>query len=256
VETAQLNYDWCKVKAPISGRSTRHLVDVGDLVSQNVTTLTNIVSLKPMWAYINVDQNTALRVQKLARAGEIKAPRTGEMPVAMGIGVGAEEEFPIAGTVDYISNQLDPSTGTIQVRASFPNDDESLVAGIFARIRVPLTTKHPALLVTDKAIGTNQGQKFVLVVNDKDEVEYRAVDVAQLHQGLREVLRSRSIATAGPEGNDVTKKVEVVKPDDRIIVDGLQRVRPGDKVKPILVNMQTLLVEPATDKKPAPAAEK
>jgi RND family efflux transporter MFP subunit len=252
VETAQLNYNWCKVKAPISGRTTRHLVDVGDLVSQNVTTLSNIVSLKPMWAYINVDQNTALRVQAIVRSGQFQALRSGQIPVAMGIGVGAEDEFPIAGVIDYLSNQLDPSTGTIQVRAVFPNENEALVAGVFARIRVPLTAKHPALLVTDKAIGTNQGQKFVLVVNDKDEVEYRVVDVGQLHQGLREVQRFRSIATPGADGSDATKKVEVLKPEDRLIVDGLQRVRPGDKVKANLVDMQTLLSEPASEKKPAP----
>jgi len=241
LENAQLNYDWCKVTAPVGGRATRHLVDVGNMVNQNATTLVNVVSLKPMWAYINVDQNTARRVQALVREGKIKSFREGEVPVDMGVSVGSEQSFPIAGAIDYVSNQLDPNTGTIQVRSVFPNENEALIAGAFARIRVPLTAPHPALLVNDRAIGTDQGQKFVLVVNDKDEVEYRPVEVGQLHDGLREVLRFRTITEAGADGKDVTKQVEILEATDRLIVNGLQRVRPGDKVDPRPVNMQTLL---------------
>ena len=183
----RLNYDWCKVTAPISGRATRHLVNAGDIVSQGVTVLNNIVSLKPVWAYFNVDQNTAQQVQILIREGKIKSPRKGELPVGMNLGGDNDEAFPIAGTIDYVSNQLDPSTGSIQVRAVFPNEDETLVAGLFARIRVPIAAPHEALLVNDRAIGTDQGQRFIVVVNDKNEVERRMVEVGQLHDGLREV---------------------------------------------------------------------
>jgi RND family efflux transporter MFP subunit len=249
LEIAQLNFDWCKVTAPVSGRTTRHLVDVGNVVSQNVTTLTNIVSLKPVWAYINVDQTTVRRVQTLVREGKLKSPREGEIAVAMGVGVGSDQSFPIPGVVDYISNQLDPNTGTIQVRSVFSNADESLVAGLFARVRVPISAAHPALLVTDRAIGTDQGQKFVLVVNDKSEVEYRAVGVGQIHDGLREVLASRTITETDAEGKTVTKQVEVLKPTDWIIVTGLQRVQPGVKVEPKHVDLQTLLGESGGEKK-------
>ncbi len=262
LEAAQLNYNWCKVTSPITGLAARHLVDIGNVVDLNVTSLTSIVSLKPVWAYINVDQNTAQRVQSLVRAGKLAGFRTGKVPVEMGVGVGSEQNYPIAGVIDYVGNQLDPNTGTIQVRAVFPNEDESLPAGVFARIRVPVTGPHAALLINDRAVGTNQGQKFIFVVNEKDMVEYRPVDVGQVHEGLREVMPSYSVAEPGPEGTEVAKQVEVLKPTDRVIVDGLQRVRPGDKVQPKTVDMLTLLSKaesPAAAKsanKKAPAATK
>jgi RND family efflux transporter MFP subunit len=255
LENAQLNFDWCKVTTPISGRATRHLVDVGNVVSQNTTVLVNVVSLKPVWAYINVDQNTALQVQALVRAGEIKAVRGDTLPVGMSVGPGSSERFPIGGVIDYVSNQVDPNTGTIQARAVFPNEDLSLVAGLFARIRVPMSASHKALLVNNMALGTNQGQKYLFVVNDKDEVEYRGVDVGQVHDGLREVLPFRTIVKSDSSGADVTEKVEVLKSTDRVLVNGLQRVRPGVKVEPKLVDMQTLLVVPGTETKAAPPAD-
>ena len=146
--------------------------------------------------------------------------------------------------IDYVGNQLDPNTGTIQVRAAFPNEDESLAAGLFVRIRAPVTAPHAALLVNDRAVGTNQGQKFILVVNEKSEVEYRPVDVGQVHEGLREVMPTYAVAEPGPDGAEVAKQVAVLKPTDRVIVDGLQRVRPGDKVQPKPVDMLTLLSAP------------
>src|SRR5262249_34245529 len=155
------------------GRISRHLVDVGDLVSENVTLLTNIVSLKPMWAYFDVDQNSVERYEAAVRQGKVAPARTDQVPVALALG--ASTTFTIPGVVDFVNNQLDPGTGSIRLRAVFPNDDGVLVAGLFARVRVPVSAPHPALLVSDRAIGTGQGQRFVLVVNDKDEVEYRVV---------------------------------------------------------------------------------
>ncbi len=148
----------------------------------------------------------------------------------------------------------------MRVRAVFPNEDAFIDAGLFGRVRVPIGVPHEALLVVDRAVGTNQGQKYVLVVNDKNEVEYRAVDVGQLHDGLREVLRNRTITEPGADGNDVTTEVEVLSPTDRVIVEGLQRVRPGATVDARLVDMLTMLTEkpagasPAGETKPAEAA--
>jgi RND family efflux transporter MFP subunit len=257
LEMAQLNYSWCKVTAPISGRATRHLVDAGDMVSQGVTVLDNIVSLKPVWAYFNVDQNTALQVQTLMREGKIKSARKGQIPVGMNVGGGDDEAFPIAGTIDYVSNQLDPNTGSIQVRAVFPNKDGTLVAGLFARIRVPIAAPHDALLVNDRAIGTDQDKRFIVVVNDKNEVERRIVEVGQLHDGLREVYRFRTVIEPGPDGKVVTRKVEVLKQTDWLVVEGLMRARSGDKVDPRHVDMQTLLPADADAKQTAqPSAPK
>ena len=258
LENAQLNYDWCTVAAPISGRINRHFVDIGNLVSQDVTTLTNIVSIQPIWAYFDVDQNTALDVQKLVAEGKIKSAR--ESTVKADMSLGNDEGFPIVGTIDFISNQLDPNTGSLRVRAVFPNEDGFIGAGLFGRVRVPIGAPHDALLVIDRAVGTNQGQRFVLVVNNSNEVEYRAVDVGQLHGGLREVQRYRTITEPGGDGKDVSTQVEVLQSTDKVIVDGLQRVRPGAKVDPRLVNMLTMLIEkpagdsPKSERKPAEAA--
>jgi RND family efflux transporter MFP subunit len=251
LDNALLNYNWCKVTAPISGRIGRHLLDIGNLVSQDVTILANIVSLKPTWAYFNVDQGTLETVQQLVEEGKIPSERKTIVPVELGLTL--DKGFPYRGTLDFVGNQLDPNTGSVRARAIFPNDSGRLDAGLFARVRVPIGARHDALLVTDRAIGTDQGQKFILVVNEKNEVESRGVDVGQLFRGLREVPRYRLIAENDSEGNEVTRKVEVLKKTDLVIVDGLQRVRPGAKVVPRPVDMQKFQTDAPPDRKPAPA---
>ncbi len=241
LETAQLNFNWCTVKSPITGRANTHFVDVGNLVSQDTTTLTNLVSLRPTWAYFDVDENTVLKVQKLVAEGKAKNIRDSKIPVAMALANDAS--FPFKGAIDFVSNQLDPATGSIRVRAVFDNDDGKLAAGMFGRIQVPIGDPHKALLVNDRAIGVNQGQKIVLVVTDDKKVELRIVETGQLHGGLREVFRYRDVTEPDAQGKNVTKQVEILKPTDRVLVDGLQRVRPGTVVAPTLVDMVTLLVE-------------
>jgi RND family efflux transporter MFP subunit len=250
IDMAQLNYGWCKVIAPIGGRINQRFVSAGNLVTQDNTTLTNIVSLKPIWAFFDADQNTVDRYQRMVKEGKIKAAHTGQVPVKMGLAL--DVGFPMDGIIDFVSNQLDPNTGSIRVRGVFPNAAGNLVAGMFTRIQVPMSVPHSALLVSDRAIGTDQGQRFILAVNDKNEVEYRQVEVGQNHNGLREVLRFRTITEPGPDGKDVTKQVEVLKATDRVIVNGLQRVRPGATVEPRAVDMATLLSKssPTTDKNP------
>jgi len=232
---AQLNYDWCTVKSPLSGRINRHFVDVGNLVTQDMTVLTNIVSLRPTWAYFDVDENTAENYQALVKEGKVKSARATEIPVEMSLG--SDQRFPIKGVVDFISNQLDPSTGSIRMRAVFENKDGLLSAGMFARIRVPSSATHKALLVSDRAIGTDQGEKFILILNDKNEVERRSVAVGQLHAGLRAVKVIGSGKGAAP-----------LSTSDRVIVDGLQRARPGNPVTPRLVGMMSQVVEAEQNK--------
>jgi RND family efflux transporter MFP subunit len=135
---------------------------------------------------------------------------------------------PIDGKIDFVSNQLDPNTGSIRVRATFENKDGRMVAGLFARVRVPTSNEKEALLVNDLAIGTDQGQKFILVVNDRNVVESHPVEVGQMHGDLRQVYPKR----AG---------VVVLRATDRLVVNGLQRVRPGITVKPETVDMKTLM---------------
>jgi len=249
---AQLNFDWCTVQAPISGRVDRHFVDVGNLVTQNMTTLTNIVSLRPMWAYFDVDQNSMLRFNKLVAEGKLPSAR--EKPVQVQMGLANTQDFPFSGETDFIANQVDPNTGSIRVRAVFKNTNLELASGLFGRVKVPTSLPHVALLVADEAIGTDQTNRYILVVNDKNEVEARVVQVGQLHGQLREVMRTRTVIDTAPDGADVKREVEVLKAGERIVVQGLQRARPGAKVDPKLVDMLTMM--PVADGKSPPAKKK
>lgn len=254
LETAQLNFDWCKVTAPFAGRTGRHLVDIGGLVTQDATSLVSLVSIRPIWAYFDVDARSAAHYRDLVLKGEVPSARKAEIPVSLGFA--SLTEFPLTGFTDFVSNQLDPNTGSIRLRAVFPNENGVLDGGMFGRIKVPTSAPHPGLLVVESAVGTNQGERYVLVVDDKDEVEYRVVQVGQAHDGLREVQRFREVTETGPDGKGVSRKVEMLKATDRVIVDGLQRVRPGVKVTPRLVNMVTLLPEAAKADRAAPPAKR
>lgn len=254
LEKAQLYYDWCKVLSPLDGRANRHFIDIGNLITQDMSTLTNIVSLKPTWAYFDVDENTAQRYQSLVDKGEVPSARKTEIPVEMARG---NEDYNIKGHIDFLSNQLDPNTGSIRLRAVFPNEDNKLLAGEFGRIRVPSSAPHKALLVVDAAIGTDQDQRYVLVLDDNNVVQARRfVDVGQLHDGLREVMRYRTETITQTDGSEKKKKVEVLKATDRIIVEGLQRVRAGTKVEPRLVDMTTLMEVQPGSKTPTTAPKK
>jgi RND family efflux transporter MFP subunit len=257
LDKAQLYYDWCKVLSPLDGRANRHFIDIGNLISQDMSVLTNIVSIEGLWAYFNVDENTVEHYMKLVQEGQIKPERDNTIPIKMALGSG--DNYSIDGYIDFLSNQLDPNTGSIMMRAVFPNKDGRLIAGMFGRIRVPIGAEHPALLVVDSAIGTGQDVRFLYIVNDKDVVEYRRVEVGQVHRfgsaSLREVKRYQTVREPGPDGKDVVKQVEVLKPTDRIIVEGLMRVRPGATVRPTVVDMETL-APPGKAKSPPPVKAK
>jgi RND family efflux transporter MFP subunit len=222
VERARLDLDYTKVTAPVSGRVSRYVVTVGNLVQAGDqgggTLLTTLVSVDPMYAYFDVDEYTALRVRQLVREGKSDSPRDGNYPVSLGLA--NEKSHPHQGTINFVDNQVNPRTGTIRVRGVFPNKQEHLLPGFFARVRVPVGRPHKALLVSDRALDTDQGQKVLYVVNEKNEVVSRPVRVGALHDGLREI-------TAG------------LKPGERVIVNGLQQVRPGVTVEPKLVDMPT-----------------
>ncbi len=216
LETNQLSLGFTKVIAPIDGRVSRYDVTVGNLVQQDVTLLTTIVSVDPIYAYADVDEHTVLHVRELIRAGKAKSARDVELQVRLGLA--NETGFPREGTVNFVDNQVNPKTGTLRVRAVFPNHDQFLTPGLFARLRIPIGEPHEALLVTDRAIDTDQGQKVVYVVDHDNKVDSRPVRLGAAHDGLRAI-----------EGG--------LSPGDRVIVNGLQRVRPGVTVEPKLVEM-------------------
>jgi RND family efflux transporter MFP subunit len=231
VTEAQLNLDFTQVRAPIAGRASRRDITVGNLVTADVTQLTTIVSQDPVYAYFDVPEPTMLRLQALIREGKIpSARRTDDVKIELGL-ASEPGRYPHQGTIDFVDNRVDPSTGTLQVRGSFPNPpvgptgERVLSAGLFVRVRMPIGQPHKALMVAERALGMSQGDHYVLVVDDQNQVEQRSVQVGVLAQGMREVLSG-------------------LAPTERIIVTGLQRVRPGVKVDPKLVEMPI----------PAPAA--
>ena len=180
VASRQLDLEYTKIKAPVSGRVSRYLVTVGNLIQSgdqaNVTLLTTIVSVDPMYAYFDVDEHTVLRVRQLLRQGKAELGRAGlatsGLPVALGLA--NEEGFPHQGTINFVDNQVNPKTGTLRLRGTFPNKDESLSPGFFAASACPSARPTgPSWCAT--APDTDQGQKFVYVVNDKNEVVSRPV---------------------------------------------------------------------------------
>jgi RND family efflux transporter MFP subunit len=223
VERAKLDLQYTKVTAPISGRVSRYVVTVGNVVQagdQGGTLLTTIVSVDPMYAYFDVDEHTALRVRQLVREGKSDSPRDGGFPVSLGLA--NEEGHPHRGTINFVDNQVNPRTGTIRLRGVFPNKEQVLLPGLFARVRAPIGRPHKALLVSERALDTDQGQKILYLVNEKNEVVSRPVRLGALHDGLREIT-------------------DGLKPGERVIVNGLQQVRPGVTVEPKLVDMPVRL---------------
>jgi membrane fusion protein, multidrug efflux system len=214
VEAAQLNVEFTQVRAPISGRISREFVTVGNLINGGTadsTLLTRIVSLDPIYCYFDVDERSYLKYSRLWREGKRAASREVKIPVDLGLA--DETGFPRHGHLDFIDNRLDPNTGTMTGRAIFPNPDFTLVPGLFARIRLPGSGQYQALLLPDEAIGSDQTQRFAFVVNDQNTVEYRKVTLGPIIDGLR-VIR------------------DGLKPEDWVIVSGVQRVRTGARVDP------------------------
>ncbi len=211
VESAQLNLTFTQVTSPIAGRISREQVTVGNLVQADTTLLTNIVSVDPIYAYFYVDERAVLNYEKQVREGRIPDARSSNVPVYLQLE--NETGFPHQGNIDYISNQFNSSTGTLAVRGLFANANGILIPGGFARIRVAATPLHSAFLVTDRAIGTDQGQKYVLVAGDDNVVTVKPVVLGPDVDGLR-VVRS------GLTGNE------------NVIINGVVNARPGSKVSP------------------------
>jgi RND family efflux transporter MFP subunit len=222
VRSRELDLGYTRVTAPVSGRVSRYLVTVGNLIQSGDqgggTLLTTIVSVDPIYAYFDVDERTVLRVRRLIREGKAGTPDDVEIPVWLGLA--NEAGHPHRGTVNFIDNQVNARTGTLKVRGVFPNKDEVLTPGYFARVRVPIGVPHKAVLINESALDTDQGQKVVYVVGGDNRVTSRPVRLGQLHDGLREVT-------------------DGLKPGERLIVTGLQQVRPGLTVEPSLVDMPT-----------------
>ena len=214
IRTAALDLEFTSIRTPIRGRVSRDLVNVGNLInggSAGATLLTTVVSLDPIHCYFEVDERAVLKYTDLARVGRRASSRDAPNPVLLQ--VADEDGFPHVGTMDFVDNMIDPSTGTLTGRAIFPNPDLKLTPGLFARVRLIGSGKYEATLLPDAAIGTDQAQRFVYVVDAENKVVRKKVVPGPMIEGFR-IVR------------------EGVTPADRVVVAGLQAVHPGVVVDP------------------------
>jgi RND family efflux transporter MFP subunit len=211
-EVARLNLSFTKVSAPVGGRIGRRLVDPGNMVKADDTILATIVSKDPMYAYFDLDERTVLELRQAIAGGKIKAAKLDELPVA--VGLANKEGFPLPGKIDFVNNSVDPNTGTLRVRAVLPNADGLLMPCLFVRVRLATSDRYKALLVPQRAVGTDQGRHFVYVVNDKGVVESRPVIL-------------------GPHEGELVAVKGGLKAEDWVAVSGLQRLRAGLTVQPV-----------------------
>ena len=231
VKLARLNVGFTKVKAPFSGRISSRTIDPGNLVKADDTALTTIVSLDPIYATFDLDERSLLRLKKLIRDGKIKWSIRENEGLSVHLGLADEEGFPHQdGRINFADNRVDADTGTWRLRGEFPNPplnpsrepsrapEHALAPGMFVRIRLPMGTAYQAVLVAEAALGTDQGQKYLYVIGPDDVAQRRNIKVGQLHDGLRVIS-------------------EGLETGERVVVNGLQRVRNGSPVKPAPVPM-------------------
>jgi len=232
VETARLDVGFTQVRAPFSGRLGRRLVDPGALVQGSTTAstlLTTIVSENPVYFYFTVDEKAALRYAR--NWGSTGGAPSNEIPAELIDESGTRHE----GRIDFIDNQIDERSGTRELRAVFPNDEGLLVPGMFGRVRIPHGAPHEALLIPDEAVMADQAVQFVFVVNDENLVERRTVELGFVIDGQRVV---RSGLAKG----------------ERVIVEGMQRARPGAPVTPTEPEAEPEAAEPEAAKAGGPSA--
>jgi multidrug efflux system membrane fusion protein len=207
-ETAKLNLAYSRVVSPIDGRVSKAEITLGNLVDAS-SVLTSVVSLDRIYASFDGDEDTYLRVRSQAHSGQ---------PVTVKVGLANEEGFPHEGKLEFVDNQLDTRAGSVRMRAVFANKDDVMAPGLFARVQIGGGVDKPALLISDRAVGTDQSHKFVFVVDKDGKAEYREVKLGPVVEGLRVVK-------------------DGLKPGERIVVNGLQRVRPGSPISAQTVPM-------------------
>jgi RND family efflux transporter MFP subunit len=229
LEKARLDLDYCTIKAPIDGRISRRKVDVGNLVGAGEKTLlTTVRQGSPIYAYFSINERDLLRVMKMARQKGIPADNPDK--IVLESGLANETGFPHRGHLDYADSTVDPKTGTMELRGVFPNPGPPyfVVPGMFIRLRLPVAERENALLVTERALGLDQGGRYLLVVNNENKVEQRHVKIGALRDGMRVIE-------------------DGLKPKDSVVVKGIQRAIPGAKVTP----QQAQAAKPAKEAEPA-----
>ena len=215
VESSRLNLEWCRVLSPIDGRVSNKFVTVGNLVNGGAgqaTLLTTVQSVSPVYCYVDVDEHSVLKYEKLAEERALLSEREGRVPCF--VELGNETGFPHKGVIDFVDNHVDQTTGTMRIRGVLKNESGKLIPGLFARLTVPGSGRYHAILVPDTAIGNDQSQKNVLVVDQDNKVAVRTVTLGAIFGGLRSIVSG-------------------IRADDRIVVNGQMHARPGSTVTPI-----------------------
>lgn len=213
IDSAALDLEYAHVRSPIAGRIGRMLITPGNLVGPSLPTpLATVVSVDPLYVYIDVDETRAMQLRREGKAL---------------IAFPGEQQFEHEAKIDFLDNQVDPNTGTLRVRAVVANPDGTLAHGLFARVRLPEGEPTPALMVSDRAVATDQDRRYVWVIDDQSKAQYREVTLGRLESGLR-------VVRAG------------LQPSDKVVVRGLQRVRAGTAVDAEQVSMRDLDKAPST----------
>jgi RND family efflux transporter MFP subunit len=238
VRDAGLNLEFTKVVSPIDGRVSRARITEGNLVQPgtgDAMVLTKVVTVDPIYVYFNIDEPALLKyVDRKWQSGEAAHPsRIKDQDISVEIALAKDDGFSYKGVLDFIDNQVDSKTGTIRARGNFDNAKQYLTPGLFVRVRIPFGKAHDALMISERAIGTDQSQKFLLTVNKENKVEYRPVKLGLTQNGMR-------VVESG------------IGAEDRVIVNGLLRVRAGDKVSPHTDEKGIAAASPAN----APKSEK
>ncbi|WP_437200931.1 efflux RND transporter periplasmic adaptor subunit [Planctomicrobium sp. SH664] len=209
---ARLDVAFTCVTAPISGKIGRRLVDPGNLVLADQTPLAVVVSLDPLYAYFDYDERSVLAMRRLQEQGKLIEVPDRHRPIE--ISLAGESNYGLTGMLDWVDNQVDMGTGTLRARVSVPNNKGLLSPGMFVRLRTPLGPEEEALVIPEESLGADQGQRYVYVINNNNEIEYRRVEIGWLTEGGKRVV------TSG------------LSPNDRVVLTGLQRIRPTTKVTP------------------------
>jgi membrane fusion protein, multidrug efflux system len=231
---AELNLEWTQVTSPIDGLLSRRMVDPGNLIKADDTVLTSVVSLDPLYVYFDVHEQAMLRLKRLMQEGKLKLQAQGQKAVPVQIGLSDETNFPHKGVVDFTDNRVDLNTGTLRFRAKIDNPADAngnrfIVPGLFVRVRLPIGEPHPAVMVREQALVTDQGRKTVYVIKEKKDEHGQPAKDKEGKPAYVAVVRD--VGTVGVLRDGYREVEKGIEEGDWVVVAGMQRLRPGLDVK-------------------------
>ena len=238
VDRAKLDLDFTNVSSPLAGRLSRRMVDPGNLVQADVTALTSIVSLDPMYVYFDIDERTILNIRRLIAERKIKSRTEAEVPVLIGLQDEAPD-FPHKGTINFSDNKVDSGTGTLRVRGVISNPKPRILSpGLFVRVRLPIGSPAKSILIEEQAIASQQSNKFVYVISKKTETDEKSKEVKEIERAYARPIK------VGPLNKGMRAVTEGLAETDRVVISGLQRVKNAEPVKPTLYKKKPIQLDP------------